>query len=335
MSLSVVKISQTSPENWQKTWELCAWSSFFESPTWCSVWAEIELNAEACAFEVLYSDNLKVIFPGVITSRSGGLFKAFQAAPGGTYGGPICVSIISKEHILLGINTLTNLYSDLFYRTNPFLLHLLHKNDTSESPLFLSPKASNDFTQCIPLALPSDELNQKLTTNRIPAYARRTAEKGFVMRLAGLDDVTAFFKLYEESLGRWTQSRKVYKQAFFEALICCDGCDFWGCFTSDNSMVAGAIVCRGNEVVTSWLQLTDAKHLRERVAESLYHELICHYHEAGFKWFDFNPSAGLSGVVAFKEKFGSEKLPCPVLHESSFMYAFYDKSASYFRRLNV
>ncbi len=35
--------------------------------------------------------------------------------------------------------------------------------------------------------------------------------------------------------------------------------------------------------------------------------------EKGYSWFDFNPSASLKGVKAFKEGFGAEALKCPIV----------------------
>ncbi len=32
-----------------------------------------------------------------------------------------------------------------------------------------------------------------------------------------------------------------------------------------------------------------------------------------FPWFDFNPSAGLKGVKAFKERFGAQSMNAPVV----------------------
>jgi hypothetical protein len=51
----------------------------------------------------------------------------------------------------------------------------------------------------------------------------------------------------------------------------------------------------------------DPESTNFRPYEFAYHELLKHYADAGYKWFDFNPSAGLEGVVKFKEKFGTDK----------------------------
>ena len=45
----------------------------------------------------------------------------------------------------------------------------------------------------------------------------------------------------------------------------------------------------------------------------LLYEVIKKACEKGYSWFDFNPSAGLKGVKAFKEGFGAEALKCPIV----------------------
>ena len=43
------------------------------------------------------------------------------------------------------------------------------------------------------------------------------------------------------------------------------------------------------------------------------YEVIKNACEKKYTWFDFNPSAGLKGVIAFKERFGAQALKCPIV----------------------
>jgi lipid II:glycine glycyltransferase (peptidoglycan interpeptide bridge formation enzyme) len=49
----------------------------------------------------------------------------------------------------------------------------------------------------------------------------------------------------------------------------------------------------------------------------LLYEAIKNACEKGYFWFDFNPSAGLKGVKAFKEGFGAEAFKCPIVELKS------------------
>jgi hypothetical protein len=52
------------------------------------------------------------------------------------------------------------------------------------------------------------------------------------------------------------------------------------------------------------------------------YEIIKSCCEEGYSWFDFNPSAGLEGVRAFKESFGAKPLPSHVVNmETGFQKA--------------
>lgn len=50
-----------------------------------------------------------------------------------------------------------------------------------------------------------------------------------------------------------------------------------------------------------------------RPVNLLMYEIIKNCCEAGYSWFDFNPSDRLEGVIAFKESFGAKALPSPVI----------------------
>jgi hypothetical protein len=50
------------------------------------------------------------------------------------------------------------------------------------------------------------------------------------------------------------------------------------------------------------------------VAKLLMYEIIQDSCRRGYRWFDFNPSATLPGVKFFKEGFGAQPLPAPVVY---------------------
>ena len=52
--------------------------------------------------------------------------------------------------------------------------------------------------------------------------------------------------------------------------------------------------------------------LDTRPVHALIDRLLDESCEGGFRWFDFNPSGGLEGVVRFKDWFGCVRLPANV-----------------------
>jgi hypothetical protein len=49
-----------------------------------------------------------------------------------------------------------------------------------------------------------------------------------------------------------------------------------------------------------------------RPVHRLFHRTIEHACVAGHRWFDFNPSGGLEGVIRFKDGFGCQRLSADV-----------------------
>ena len=64
-----------------------------------------------------------------------------------------------------------------------------------------------------------------------------------------------------------------------------------------------------------WHGAARESSLALRPANRLFGEVIRDACERGFRWFDFNSSAGLEGVRRFKEGFGARPLPCPYVRK--------------------
>jgi lipid II:glycine glycyltransferase (peptidoglycan interpeptide bridge formation enzyme) len=62
-----------------------------------------------------------------------------------------------------------------------------------------------------------------------------------------------------------------------------------------------------------WHGATIGTYFNLRPVNLLYYEVIKTACKKGYIWFDFNPSAGLEGVKAFKERFGAQALKCPIV----------------------
>jgi hypothetical protein len=69
--------------------------------------------------------------------------------------------------------------------------------------------------------------------------------------------------------------------------------------------------------VVSWHAATLRDYLRTNVAKAQIFHVISDACSRGYRWFDFNPSAGLEGVQVFKESFDARALPAPLVYVDS------------------
>jgi CelD/BcsL family acetyltransferase involved in cellulose biosynthesis len=195
--------------------------------------------------------------------------------------------------------------------------------------LHISDVASS-FTQIVDLERELTDLKSVWQSSGVN-YDRRIAHrKGVRIERTGPKDLDTFFSVYSTLKHTWENVSTEYKKSFFEKLISSNQADFWAIYVND-MYVGGGILVKGVNHVSSWLTIIHPDYTTFRPYEFFYTTVIEYYRELGFKWFDFNPSAGLPGVVRFKDKFGCDHVPFFTLKSRTVCIQFLD----YVRGWNV
>ena len=86
----------------------------------------------------------------------------------------------------------------------------------------------------------------------------------------------------------------------------------------EDMVVAGALCFYSKNHVVYWHGAADSDHFDKKPVNLLMYNAIEDACEHSYKWFDFNPSAGIEGVRNFKIGFGAKALPCPVIISENF-----------------
>ena len=311
MQLTVDHIEWVDEKEWNHTANDCSWTTFYETPGWIQCQdVQNNLRSTGAGLKICFNDSLELLFPISKKNVLKGFQSHFTGVPGGLYGGPLSKDKITADHLILSIEFIKKKYSNVDFRINPFLFQFLNSN------LDISKINSQNFTQAIDLNQSFNNIDLALSSSNIDYDSRYANKHQIHIETAKPTDLKSFLGVYQKMITKWGKANIEYTPAFFELLISSENCDFWAFYKAD-IYIGGGIFLKQNYHVSSWLTIVQSDYLKYRPYEFIYQKLINHYKSAGFHWFDFNPSAGLDGVISFKKKFGTQKLIIPEIQQTS------------------
>ncbi|HAC15573.1 MAG TPA: hypothetical protein DCE78_06465 [Bacteroidetes bacterium] len=310
MQLTVDHIEWVTEIEWQNIVDECPWATFYETPEWIKCQdIQNEVQHSGSALLLRFNDSTELLVPLSKKNVLKGFQLQYSGVPGGLYGGPLSKDKLTADNVMIAINFIREKYSNLDYRLNPFLLQELNPK------LDFTTLDQSNFTQAINLCQSTEFINREMSAKNVD-YDFRNAEKHQIhVEVANYSDLKLFLDTYEGMIVKWGKANIKYTSDFFELLVSQNNCDFWSIY-KDNIYIGGGILLKQNTHISSWLTIIQGEYLKFRPYEFVYQFFIHHYKSLGFHWFDFNPSAGLEGVVTFKEKFGTQKLIIPAIQQS-------------------
>jgi lipid II:glycine glycyltransferase (peptidoglycan interpeptide bridge formation enzyme) len=172
-----------------------------------------------------------------------------------------------------------------------------------------------DETQTCDLAQGFDALYNQWAKER-RADVRKARSHGVIARPAEtINEWRTYYEMYEQSLKRWGEkASSVYKWALFEemAMLNSPWIKLWLAFYAGRA-VAGALCLNAPKHAVYWHGAALDEYFRVCPVSLLLYEACRGASLENKWWFDFNPSGGHQGVSAFKSKFGTRTLACPLV----------------------
>jgi hypothetical protein len=323
MMISIAQIFSPTIDEWDSTWSQCPYSTYFHSREWAEIWegytaGEIRPDPKM----VVFSDGTKSLVPLSSQKIHGGLLKRYHSSPAGTFGGWISSDHLTPAHAVLLGRFLTQKLGSLIWRLNPYdhLVLASHLTPTE-----------HDVTQTLNLEPGFDRIYKRWTKGHRSAV-HKAGKAGVLVRVAStLDDWSAYYRVYQESLRRWgAKATSRYAWPIFH-LMCqrsSPNINLW-LATYEDVVVAGALIFHAKDHVVYWHGASLEAYLHLRPVHLVLYHAIKAACESGRSWFDFNPSGGHPGVRAFKASFGTEVLSCPLIcrESSSIQYIQYVRDA--------
>jgi hypothetical protein len=315
-------------QEWEEAARACSFATFFQTPLWASAFSTSRkgrMLPDARMIE--FSDHTRVVLPLTVSRALGGALKVCWSMPAGTYGGWLSADPLTAAHGGALLDFLRS-FSDLAWCENPF--------DPVLSTIEL-PDSIEDFTQSIDLTGGYESARTRSDYSHRRAV-RRAIENGVTIREASnFEQWISYFSLYNASRVRWREKgllqSKGYPIRLFEALfeVPVQNRKLWLAYLGDTT-IAGTLCFYWNCHAVSWSTAGIAGYFhRFRPNDLLYDHAIRHAAEAGYRWFDCNPSRGLKGVSDFKEHIGARKFRCRYINRQSGFRRCFDGLRRVFR----
>jgi hypothetical protein len=309
MTLPVAQTSPTLEDRWREAVRRCSHSTFFHTPEWFSLLEQTYGSDLRNATRVLTLPNgEEAVLPLVEADHEGkGFFKSYLAGYHGVYGGFLSASPLPEgftDDALLSLKDWSLKQALIF--GNPYQ----QENEIAKLRPDLSVR--KDFTQCIDLSGLRDETDLLQSYSKSVRKRVRQGEKeGYtVERASSPADVDEYARVYQDRIDRWgDKATSVYPRRLFDNIFRLgESAAIW-LIKKDSRVVGGNISFYHKKTTIDWQHVCDGSLLKTGISHFFTHRLILDALKRGLKVYDFNPSGGHEGVVAFKESFGALKRP--------------------------
>lgn len=301
----VTDVRSATEGEWDATVDACPHATFFHTREWAQVWQEHSGGTLAPAARLAtFDDGFTALLPSVEKTildltRVGRIAPAFRtviSSYASTYGGWVSGDPLTPAHHQALWERIEGLNLDL--TQNPF--------DEALAAAEL-PWTRRSFTQVVDLEPEFDEIRRRWSRGHVSAVNKATR--------AGLEAVEArteeqwldYLRVYELSLKRWGEPTFRYGDDLFRTLArSTSGKIRLWVVEYDGGVIVGAICVYQGDTVVYWHGATDTSYQHLRAAPLLHAQIMRHAKEAGYRWYDFNPSGpDQAGVITFKERFGA------------------------------
>lgn len=279
----------------------CQGATFFHSGIWSQVLESSFSRWQAAPISWEFSDGNVALLP--LMKRPGllglGVYK--ESMIPGVYGGPIFLRRPTKNH-----------WDEFWKSTEKVSNVIIYGNPFLEQSRFPEHSTTSMSTHALDLS-PGVNSVLKCFRKGHMAAVKAARRKGLEITIASsLDDVSAYFDIYQRALTRWGNAASGFYPAelfrnLFQLPSYGEKVKLW-LAKNNRTVIAGIWVFYHNDHAVYWHGVTEANHFSDHPAHLLVTSAIEEACGNALRWFDFNPSGGLKGVEHFKRGFGAKPL---------------------------
>ena len=306
-----------SRTQWQETCDACPYATYFHTPEWAELFsAYTRGRLKPVTRKITFDDHRSVIVPLCRIDYVHGVFKIYQSAAAGTFGGWISVDPLGVAHAQTLVEYMLGL-GNISWRENPY--------DPCLREVAI-PGSIDDFTQTIDLTKSAAQLIAASSRAHVKALNKARREGVTVKEAEGIDDWLCHYTAYEQSLVRWKNAGtakklvKPYTWELFNAIFekKSPHCKLW-CARYKEKIAASVLCFYWNRHAVAWHGAGLEEFFEKRPNNLLYQHIVFHARDNGFSWFDCNTPGGLKGVVEFKDHLGTQRLKSRIVDKISFL----------------
>lgn len=287
-------------EEWRRALRAVPGATFFHTPGWYQTHAQ-QGGYHVFCVGIRWSDGQEAWLPLALRRRFRGWLQEAVSGVEGGYGGLLSAQPLPPHRIEEAFAQVRAQFPNLRVLGNPLGVH---------SCLPPTGVVSESFTQAVPILSPESQRERMSEMRR--RHLRKAERSGFQLECLHPvmpSDARTVLPVYQEHSSRWTYRRWVRDEAYFRALFRCAGDDLWLFLAYHGDAVAGFLLLGawGDTLVELHLSTREAYESLQ-VGTFLIGKALEWGHQQGYRVFDFLPSGNLSGIIAYKDSFGSERL---------------------------
>jgi hypothetical protein len=312
--ISVANVRPASLSEWDKIWNECYYSTYFHSSEWADIWSSYtKRKISLTPFLVKFSDGKKALLPFSCITKEGiipiltGTRNLYVSSPECTYGGWISSDKLDKDHGILLLNLIKKKFNNLFLRMNPY-------DDVALNSGFSI--SDQGETHSINLEKGFDVIASNMSRDHRRGVKKALQNKVSIRVASSIDDWLEYYKVYEITVNRWGNRLlgEKYSWSLFHDIFKRNSpnVELWLAIYEDK-VISGELCFHSKRHFVCWHGASIDTYFHFGPRNLLLFEAIKNACEKHYSWFDFNPSAGLQGVKAFKEGFGAQALKCPIV----------------------
>lgn len=316
-----MKVRLATKEEWDSWIVQCPQATFFHSYDWYAIWSKYEkASIEVRMFE--FAGEPKALLPLLIKKVLKGQVKTYTSSPVGTHGGFITKPNIDEKERQALAHYLKQ-FSFLSLYENPYDLQLSAA----------IPWNKKDFTQILTLDQPLENILASWSSSH-----RRSLKKALAadlkVEIAQEEDWPRYYQLYLESSERWgDRSLGIHDWRLFELIrqLPPEKCRLW-LAKHEGQIVSGCLCFYGQEQVVYWHGASASAAFEKRPVHLLHYRIIEEALARGLKYYDFNPSGELAGVIRFKKGFGTFRQERNILEKEPSAYRLFSDAYHKWRK---
>jgi hypothetical protein len=299
-AVAVETVRAASSAEWRAAFAAAENATFFHGPVWAELWAEYTRGAVAPAPRLVgLSDGTTAVIGAARTPTRIPFVKREELAPEGNCGGWVSGHTLGEGHRRRLVQIVLE-SSSLVWRIGPY---------DRELQGLAPPDARREVTHVIDLSAGAPEARRRWRKGARHAALRALRTGVRIREARGAGDWRRFADVYRRCAGGWARPLAVYRLELFDLLArrTEDGVRLW-LAEVDGAPTAGAVLLRHGAYTTWWLGAS-LRSQPSGAMNALQWELVGQLASEGCRVYDLNGSAGLAGVVAFKQHIGAEATP--------------------------
>lgn len=304
-----MKIEKITKIDWQSYLNNQKHVSLFELPIWYSIWEEY-FNTSSTAF--LVNDHL--LISTIHLKGAKGFIKFNNSSPAGTYSNFRSVS--GKTRLSASdfkeIQKMTKVHH---LRLSPFS-NISISNDYDDF--------NEDLTHILNLS-DVDKIDSSWSRNHKRMYQKAIDSKLNVKKSNDQNEWKEYYELYKNFvIGKGNQSSSFYQSRLFESIFDIDNKyrDLW-IVKKQDKVIAGRLVFYTSDYAVEWHANSNEEANSIGANQLLLYQILLDAKKRNIDIYDFNPSGGNEGVVAFKEKFGATRIHSTVFKNYNLFQKWY------------